>query len=211
MNEERLNELERLAKTCKDKSAKLEADGTIRLNVKDISELIAAARERNELAAKVPYLEQKFEDHVEEIKQLEAERDALKDKLDIVEEELQDCKATKETTKYIDENLATLRANNAALRDALGRVQDRLSRTPMSDPESTVGGIIQKALASTPADSLTEYRNGVLEEAAKEAEKLKTPTGYKMAEAIRAMKTNRLDTMTDEDIIQDVRDNNDTN
>ena len=174
----------------------------------ELDEVFAAARERNELEA-----------------ELTEEREACKKEHDYAEQ---------------------LRANNAALREAVGAairgLPELLERNALIDEENMIGEL-QEALASTPADSLTEYRNGVLREDISEDDMLylkrcadnlrefmtlfeEGPTlsteiladnlNYfdcfiDKIEKRRAMKTNRLDTMTDEEIIQDVRDNNDTN
>ena len=136
----------------------------------DIRDLIAAARQRNEL---------------------EAERDALKEELaecfadyngamDERRELGKDARAAYEKAMERKQQIDTLRANNAALREAVKTaihgLPELLERNALIDEENMIGKL-QEVLASTPADSLTlgdafrerelqlkDHRNAVLEE-----------------------------------------------
>ena len=103
-----------------------------------------------------------------------AERDALKDEVAHLRGLEQNTYDTwKETHKR---EITTLRANNAVLRAELqtavnifGDMTAYGKIGPIDDPSAYYVGedtlkLMHEALASTPADSLTEYRNGVLEE-----------------------------------------------
>ena len=146
MNEERLDELYDQALG----NDRREATVTT-MKPKEALELIAAARECNELEAENAALKDVNWDisypDGESLATLKAERDALKVMID---------------AKFTEANqVDTLRADNAALREAIAFAHAEGFEWP-SDPLPP---------NRTPADSLREYRNGVLEEAAKKADK----------------------------------------
>ena len=138
MDEERLNELEQMIEDFPLDDAKL---GIIPfVSPKEFKFLIAAARRCNEL---------------------EAERDALQRKWE---------RSQKARKLAREENAAAwtaaeqLRANNAALREVAERIINNYppgSVTPLLDASINQ---LREALSCLPADSLREYRNGVLEE-----------------------------------------------
>ena len=145
VNEERLKELDEIAKLDPPSLGDcLDAHD-------DLPALIAAARRCNEL---------------------EAERDALKEELtEVANAAVQLSNATRELQQ---EQIDTLRADNAALREAAHFLLDRLEEFEINDDADDMAreflGHVQPAherlsitLASTPADSLREYRNGVKE------------------------------------------------
>ena len=156
MNEERLNKLD-------SKWAHAEHEKWIcEIEHEELLELIAAARERNEL---------------------KAERDALH------ETHTDKALAWDKLTEK-NEQIATLRGNNAALREALTAAKDVPMKWKTKKPFeifSEISDICDKALARTPADSLREYRNGVLEEVCSQVEK-EWPSS-KVLVTIRAMRT----------------------
>ena len=123
-----------------------------------------------------------------ELEDMKAEREALERRLDAID-------------LALERDGDTLRANNAALRAELqtavnifGDMAAYGKIGPIDDPSAYYIGedtlkLMHEALASTPADSLSEYRNGVLEEAAKKADRVEAEQGLDIGEAIRAMKT----------------------
>ena len=149
-----------------------------------------------ELEAKLKYWHQQHTDAVDRAQRAESERDALQEKWQTWD------------AADLEREIDTLCASNAALREAAHFLLDRLEEFEINDDADDMAreflGHVQPAherlsitLADTPADSLTEYRNGVLEEAAKEAEDVFERSyreqfeadGHSIAKAIRAMKT----------------------
>ena len=169
MNEERLNELMTLW------------DQGVGISNEEMAKVFAAARRCNELEAENAALKDVNWDisypDGESLATIKAERDALKKRLE-VEGDYPDydgiyCRDV--TIKEQDKKIDTLRANNAALREAAHFLLDRLEEFEINDDADDMAreflGHVQPAherlsitLARTSADSLREYRNGVLEE-----------------------------------------------
>ena len=168
--------------------------------IANVKSLVAAARERNELVAERDVLKEQIQD-------FEKYGDMTTQHL------ISEIKKEERQVELADEEIDALTAQVARLREALIDAKAGIEHGVTEHQRIYKLNKIDKALTATPANSLTklrkeieksiiedlmqpdaitdltEYRNGVLEEAAKEAEKLKTPGGYKMADAIRTMRT----------------------
>ena len=135
----------------------------------------------------------------ETINTLRAERDALKERLEIDDDhpDYDGIYCRNVTISEQDKKIDTLRANNAALREACKAIV-------ALDPDEFIPkwrSIADEALSATPADSLREYRNGVLLEAVQCAHNASTrgKTGQEVYKALidlreRAMKEANNDT-----------------
>ena len=184
----------------------------------DIIEAFEAARERNELQANIATQRKVYEASEAERLKLQAERDALKKENANLQEDIkvmhhevavENCyRHSYDQTVAIEKENDTLRANNAALREiveqALPAWGALLSYMP-NIQQAKKYQAAEDAFKATPADSLTEYRNGVLEEAAQVADDedgemcvvwgeyrnvaVAQETAQKIADAIRAMRT----------------------
>ena len=121
------------------------------------------------------------------VKKLKAEWDALKEKHDQRKAKYQ--AALDEWTSLEKENI-TLCANNAALREALKEAQYVLGQHRVT---GSLIKTIQKALASTPADSLREYRNGEAKTLRKNFAKYLAPIYEKDRTAIAILCDEQLD------------------
>ena len=156
MKEDRLNELERLKMKVFIEFTESGAVNHLSIKEADYDDLIAAARERNEirnLIGKQCMAVGLTGDEHRNLQNMNSEQ------------------ALSLLVHSYNRERDTLRANNAALREAL---EDLLARIRKEFPghydrsahmNNEISGA-EDVLASTPADSLTEYRNGVLEELA---------------------------------------------
>ena len=200
MNEERLNELtdERLQDIERIISDHIK--GNVSWDAyDDFTTSMKWARERNELEVKLAETEDSVVKAIGLHQTVVAERDALKGHVEALTKGGKGNTAYyKRTADYQRKEADTLRASNAALREALTAAKDAPMKWKTKKPFeifSEISDICDKALAHTPADSLTEYRNEVLEEAAKEIEDPKHMSNFqcekisRVAAAIRAMRT----------------------
>ena len=162
ISEERLNELMTLW------------EQGVGISNEEMSEIFAAARERNELEAQLAETEDSFVKAIGLHQTVVTERDAL----------------VKEGVKHYNE----------ALTAQVARLSDAMLEIIALDPGDFMPKwrqIAEVAIAPTPEASLIEYRNGVLEEAALEILDPKYLSTFqaehihKIADAIRAMRTDQ--------------------
>ena len=191
MNEERLNEW-----FMRKENRRLRSCGDITVPLDDFADIIDAARdaarERNELETERDYFKKERDYAERAFVEAEAERDALH------ETHTDKALAWDKLTEK-NEQIAALRVNNAALREALEKGVDEYRLGYFKETHDKM----KTTLASTPADSLTEYRNGVLSDVEKIVEEhvkdsASVSTQYLMGRhyaarsiftAIRAMRT----------------------